>query len=71
MESFKGLEVVIWGSITRCKVYAFVSCKVNFFPKLFHNLSLSFGGVQLQRCYGRLEGIHRHGHSCPFWWPRS
>ena len=32
MESFKGLEVVIWGSIIRCKVYAFVSCKVNFCP---------------------------------------
>ena len=35
MESFKGLEVVIWGSIIRCKVYAFVSCKVNFFPNYF------------------------------------
>ena len=30
MESFKGLEVVIWGSIIGCKVYAFISCKVNF-----------------------------------------
>ena len=36
MDSFKGLEVVIWGSIIRCKVYAFVSCKVNFFPNYFN-----------------------------------
>ena len=35
MENFKGLEVVIWGSIIRCKVYAFVSCKVNFCPNYF------------------------------------
>ena len=35
MESLKGLEVVIWGSIIRCKVYAIVSCKVNFFPNYF------------------------------------
>ena len=25
-----------------------------FFSKLFHNLSLNFGGVQLQCCHGRL-----------------
>ena len=25
-----------------------------FFSKLFHNLSLTFGGVQLQCCHGRL-----------------
>ena len=43
MESFKGLEVVIWGSIIRCKVYAFVSCKIEFLSKLFNNLSLNFG----------------------------
>ena len=36
MESFKGLEVVIWGSIIRCKVYAFVSCKVNFLKLSLH-----------------------------------
>ena len=35
MESFKGLEVVIWGSIIRCKVDAFVSHKVNFCPNYF------------------------------------
>ena len=64
MESFKGLEVVIWGSIVRCKVYAFVTCKVNF--RLFHNLSLNFEVVQLQCHHERLSGLHRHGHSCPF-----
>ena len=35
MESIKGLEVVFGGSIIRCKVYAFVTCKVNFFPNYF------------------------------------
>ena len=37
MESFKGLEVITWGSIIRCKVYAFVSCKVNLCPYYFTN----------------------------------
>ena len=35
MESFKGMEVVIWGWKIRCKAYAFVSCNVNVFPNYF------------------------------------
>ena len=50
MESFKGLEVVIWGSIIKCICFV----QSEFLSKLFHNLSLNFGGVQLQCCHGRL-----------------
>ena len=28
--------------------------QIEFFSKLFHNLSLNFGEVQLQCCHGRL-----------------
>ena len=42
MESFKGLQLVIWGSIIRYKVYAFVSCKVNIFVQISSQFEFKF-----------------------------
>ena len=51
MESFKGGHLGVdnkMQSICICFVQS------EFLSKLFHNLSLNFGGVQLQCCHGRL-----------------
>ena len=50
MESFKGLEVVIWGVDNKMQSICICFVQSEFFSKLFHNLSLNFGGVRLQCC---------------------